>query len=96
MKANFPFVSLAGAAESSINGEKERVKIRNGDYEFATGPLPASCFLQSLMMNVELLHLTGGLICLIERREATWDLEWQEDRYRLLQKDSTSLTTTNQ
>lgn len=27
-------VSLVGTVESSINGEKERIKIRNGGYEF--------------------------------------------------------------
>lgn len=31
-------VSLAGTVESSIDGEKERIEIRNGDHEFATGP----------------------------------------------------------
>lgn len=41
------FVSLVGTAESSINGEKERIKIWNGDYEFITGSLPPSCFLHS-------------------------------------------------
>lgn len=51
MNAIFCFVFPVGTAESSINGEKERIEIWNGDYEFATGPLQASSFWQSLIYD---------------------------------------------
>lgn len=73
------FFFLVGTVESSIDGEKERIKIWNGDYEFATGPLSASCVFAILNDECGIFHLIDSLMYVIERREAAWDLEWQED-----------------
>ena len=57
----------AGKAKPSLNGEKERIQIRNGDNEFATGIFQS--FINVLQIMDHSSHLVAFVIYDVNRKK---------------------------